>query len=80
MTYPIIDQQIIPGVKRALTIRLNRKVTEEQLRAIALELKARDPTNYKRTFVGYLLPGMKDGAGAWACWLAFVHSTLGLRM
>ena len=66
VNYSIIDQQIIPGVRRALTIRLNRKVTEEQRRAIALNLKAQDPKNYKRTFMGYLLPGMKDGAGAWA--------------
>jgi hypothetical protein len=56
----------MPGVKRGLDIRLNRKVSEEVLRAIATELKNSDQHTYERTLIGYYLPGMEVGSGAWA--------------
>ena len=45
---------------------LNRKVTEDVLRSIALQLKSQDPKEYERTFITYYLLDMKLGAGAWA--------------
>jgi len=66
VTYSILDEQIIPGIKRSLDVRLNRKVSEGVLRMIALKLKGADSKKYERTFIGYYLPEMTVGAGAWA--------------
>ena len=66
VTYSIINSDIIPSIKRSLDIRLNKKVSEKTLRAIALKLKGQDFRNYERTFIVYLLPGMAVGAGCWA--------------
>lgn len=64
--YSIIDSHIEPGVKRSLDVRLEHRVSEETLRAIALELKSQELHNYDRTFITYYLPGMTVGSGAWA--------------
>ena len=66
VTYTIIDENIAPGIKRSLDIRLNRKVSEGVLQYIAMKLKNSDPTTYDRTFIGYYLPDMKVNAGYWA--------------
>lgn len=65
-TYSIIDSDTYLDYKRSLDVRLNKKVSEETLRAIALKLKSQDPRSYERTFICYYLPEMKVGAGAWA--------------
>ncbi len=64
--YTIIDTNIIPGIKRSIDVRLNRKVSEKGLRAIALKLKRSDPKPYDRTYIGYYLPDMQVNAGYWA--------------
>lgn len=66
LTYTIIDTDIIRGIKRSLDVRLNRKVSQDELRSIAIELKNKDPKEYERTFICYYLPDMKVDAGAWA--------------
>ena len=66
VSYTIIDSHTVRGIKRSLDVRLNKKVSESVLRAIALKLKSQDSRTYERTFIGYLLPGMKVNAGAWA--------------
>jgi len=66
VSYFIIDSDILPGVKRSLDVRLNKKVSEDTLRAIALKLKSQDSREYERTFICYWLPGMEVGSGAWA--------------
>ncbi len=66
VTYSIIDSDTFLDYKRSLDVRLNKKVSEETLRAIALKLKAQDSRNYERTFICYYLPDMEVGAGAWA--------------
>lgn len=66
VSFSIIAADSIPDIKRSLDIRLNRKVSAETLRAIALELKAQDESAYERTLITYYLPGMTVGAGAWA--------------
>lgn len=55
----------IPGIKRSVLVRLAEKVTPEQLEGMAEDIRA-DDSHYERIFIEYLLPGMKDGAGAWA--------------
>jgi len=66
ITYTIIDQSTIPGIKRSLVIRLNKEVSEGALRSIALVLKDSDSDSYERTFISYLLPDMIVNAGCWA--------------
>lgn len=66
VSFTIADSHTVPGIKRSLDVRLNKKVSEENLRVIALKLKADDPRNYERTFIAYYLPDMTIGAGAWA--------------
>ena len=66
VSYTIINTDIMPRMKRSLDIRLNRRVSENVLRSIALKLKKKDKKQYKRTFICYYLPGMTVGAGAWA--------------
>ena len=66
VSYSIIESTAFRDLKRSLTIRLNKRVSEETLRALAVELKSKDPKKYKRTFIAYYLPDMQVGAGAWA--------------
>ena len=66
ISYSVVDTDIIPSIKRSLDVRLNKKVSEDVLRAIALELKSNDSQTYDRTFIVYYLPGMTVGAGGWA--------------
>jgi len=66
VNYEIINQHSLPNIKRMLDIRLNKKVSKDVLTTIALTLKKSDPKRYKRTFIGYFLPGMEVNAGSWA--------------
>ena len=66
VSYSIIDSTAIAGIKRNLDVRLNKRVAEDTLHAIALKLKSQDSLAYDRTFITYYLPGMTVGAGAWA--------------
>jgi hypothetical protein len=56
----------VPNIKRSIEVRLNKKVSPAVLEAIAYEIKKLDQNNYQRTFIGYYLPDMQIGAGAWA--------------
>ena len=66
VSYSIIDSTAIAGIKRSLDVRLNKRVAEDTLHAIALKLKSQDSRDYDRTFIVYYLPDMTVGAGAWA--------------
>lgn len=66
VVYAVIDENTIPGIKRSLDVRLNRKVSEAVLQAIAMQLKNADSSSYERTFIGYYLPDMQVDAGYWA--------------
>lgn len=66
VTYTIIDENIVPGLKRSLEIRLNKKVSEQVLHSIAMKLRNADSNSYEHTFIGYYLPGMEVNAGYWA--------------
>ena len=65
-SYEITDTSRVPGVKCGIDVRLSRKVTADELRALALKLRKQERGNYQRVFITYLLPGMTPGAGAWA--------------
>ena len=66
VSYTVIGTETVPHIKRSLDDRLNKKVSEDVLRAIALELKSNDSNRYARTFIVYYLPGMTVDAGGWA--------------
>ena len=66
VSYSIIDSTARAGIKRSLDVRLNKRVAEDTLHAIALKLKSQDSRDYDRTFIVYYLPGMTVDAGAWA--------------
>ena len=66
VTYTIIGEEILPRIKRSLTVRLSRKVSQDVLRCIAIRLRDSGRNRYPRTFIFYHLPGMQLGYGAWA--------------
>ena len=66
ITYKIIENNILPGIKRSLTVQIDRKVSENILREIAIKLKDSDPKKYDRTFIVYCLPEIDCKNGAWA--------------
>ncbi len=66
VSYSVIGSDVLPGRKRRLDIRLNKRVSEETLRTIALDLKSQDSRDYDRTYMAYYLPDMIVDAGAWA--------------
>lgn len=66
VTYTIISEDVVPGFKRGLDVRLSRRVTRTELTAIATELRDRDSRTYDRTLIGFYLPGMQIDAGYWA--------------
>lgn len=66
VTVTVISQDIMPGIKRALDVRLDKKITKEILADVAVKIKNSDSNKYERTFITYYLPDMEVGAGAWA--------------
>lgn len=64
--YTIVSDDALPPYKRSLDVRLNKKVSEDVLTAIASELRNRDRRQFERTFIVYYLPDMQVGAGGWA--------------
>ena len=66
LTYRIIQENKIPKIKRSVDIRINLRVSEDELREIALKIKAKDKSQYERTFICYYLPDMIVDEGAWA--------------
>ena len=65
-SYTIIKDDNLAHYKRSVYIQLSRKVSEEALRSIALEVKNLDHRQYDRTFISYFLPGRDVEDGKWA--------------
>jgi len=65
-TYSVIQTNIVTGIRKSIDVRLAEEVSEDTLRAIALELKSGDSRHYDRTFIVYYLPEMAVGGGGWA--------------
>lgn len=64
--YEVIQVATLRDIKRSIDVRLSKKVDSDTLRAIALELKAKELCCFDRTFIVYYLPGMTVDAGGWA--------------
>lgn len=65
-SYKIIEVNRHGTTKCDLTIRLNKKVSPDTLRKLAIELRDKEPKKYERMFITYYLTGMTVGSGAWA--------------
>jgi hypothetical protein len=70
LSYPVIEEAISPKsvwpslpARRHISVRLNMKVSEEVLREIALELKAKETRQYESTRISFFLPGKGSGMG-----------------
>lgn len=61
----VINESTKRDVKRQLEVVLSRKVSADVLKAIAYDLKGRDPQTYEKTFISYRIAGI-DGGGFWA--------------
>ncbi len=55
----------IRRIKRSVTVRLSREISYSELVALGKSIRDQD-SNYERVFIEYLLPGMRENAGAWA--------------
>jgi hypothetical protein len=66
ISYSVISTDELPDNGRRLQIRINKMVSKDVLRIIALKLKADEPHPFNRTFILYYLPDMTPGHGAWA--------------
>ncbi len=64
--YSIIKDKSYKNTKRSVDVRLERRITKNQLTALAHEINNLNKKSYKRTFILYYLPGMRVDAGAWA--------------
>lgn len=53
-------------IHRSVEVRLERRISEADLKAIARTIQEREARAYRRTLVNFYLPGMKQGQGAWA--------------
>ena len=65
-SYRVLKDESKPSLeKNQLTVEINEKLTEGQIATLAEKLyKSKD--EQRRFYIFYLLPGMKDGSGAWA--------------
>jgi len=65
-SYKIIGADRLGTIKCQLTVRLSKRISEEALRQLAIELRTKESKKYYRMFISYYLPGMTVGSGAWA--------------
>lgn len=65
-TLTILTDKKVYNLKRTVEIRLDRRISHQQLEALAHKIKALDSISYNRLFILYYLPHQKLGAGAWA--------------
>lgn len=64
--YSVTSDDNYRDEKRSVNVRLDKKVSVEELRNIALTIKGMEKNDYERTFITYYLPDMEIGSGAWA--------------
>jgi hypothetical protein len=86
LSYPVIEEHfnpprsapLFPG-NRLVYIRLNMKVSEEVLREICLEMKAKETAQFEHTRIFFWLSGRGPGAGGGNAW-ASANFDQGLRV
>lgn len=64
--YSIINDKLYKNAKRSVDVRLENRITKNQLTSLAHKINNLNKNSYKRTFILYYLSGMKVDAGAWA--------------
>ena len=64
--YNIMNITRTAGIKSSIEIMLPEKVSKNDLKEIAMELRNEEPQNIQNVFITYYLPGMVAGSGAWA--------------
>ncbi|MBL9160622.1 MAG: YqaE/Pmp3 family membrane protein [Verrucomicrobiales bacterium] len=64
--YSIIEDTSMATIKRSVDVRLEQKISEDELRLVAEKIKGMDSKKYERVFITYYLPHQTPGSGAWA--------------
>lgn len=64
--YRIIKDEKSRNIKRSVDVRLKRRVSTDQLRSIAKQIKSADRKSYQRTFISYFLPDPIFDTDTWA--------------
>lgn len=64
--FTIIQESQLHKIKKSIDIRLQKKISEQELTKIAKYLKASKCRGFERVFMVYYLPDMTPGSGAWA--------------
>ena len=49
----VVREETLYNIKRSLVVRINKRVSKDTLRAIALQLKKAEKHSYDRTFIVY---------------------------
>jgi uncharacterized membrane protein YqaE (UPF0057 family) len=62
----IIEDTSMGTIKRTVDVRLEQKITEDELRRLGEAIKRNGRKNYERVFITYYLPHQTPGSGAWA--------------
>lgn len=66
-SYEIVeDKPINNGSVRDVAVRIPEPITEQEVRRIAAEVKAKSQKQYPKTSIFFLLPGQEPKKGAWA--------------
>ena len=66
INYTVIEKSTLGSIKCSIDIRLEKKISKEALKQLALDLRDAESKQYDRMFILYYLPNMPPGAGAWA--------------
>lgn len=64
--HSIIEDTSMGTIKRTIDVRLEQKITEDELRLLGEEIKRKGGKSYERVFITYYLPHQTPGSGAWA--------------
>ncbi len=64
--YLVLTDENIPGIKRSVVVAIERKMSEVELRAIAIKIKEQEKQHFPRTFIDYYLFVTNTRIGAWA--------------
>jgi len=75
--FSIINIDKFQNIKRVVDIRINKRISKDVLKTIALKIKQEDPNNYDSTYIGFYLPKMKVNSGYWAT--AFFRPNLEIK-
>ena len=57
--YQIVNNETLGSIKRTVDVVLKEKISEEDLKKVALEIKNSDSKNYEKIFIGYYLQSDK---------------------